>query len=247
MRPWHEDDRFWAVLESFLFDEEKKKSAVGEAGHAVKLLGVEPGAGILDLGCGPGRHSVELAKRGFRVTGVDRTARYLDKARTYASDQGVTVEFVLDDMRTFRRQAAFDGAINLYTSFGYFDDPEEDRRVLRNLRESLRPGARLVMEMAGKEILARIYTPKDWIELPDGSLLLFEREVEPGWTHLKNRWISIRDGERTEFHFTHRVYSAAELSALLTEEGFAVEAIHGGLDASPYDRQAQRLVAVARA
>jgi SAM-dependent methyltransferase len=247
MQPWHEDDRFWAVLETFLFDEEKKRAAVEDAGHAVRLLGVDPGAEILDLGCGPGRHSVELAKRGFRVTGVDRTARYLDKARTYASDQGVKVEFVLDDMRTFRRPAAFDGAVNLYTSFGYFDDQEEDRRVLRNLRESLRPGARLMMEMAGKEILARIYTPKDWIELPDGSLLLFEREVEPGWTIVKNRWISIRNGERTEFHFTHRVYSAAELSALLTEAGFAVEAIYGGLDGSPYDRQAQRLVAVARA
>ncbi len=247
MRPWHEDDRFWAVLESQLFDEEKKKAAIEEAGRVVRLLGLEPGAEILDLCCGPGRHSVELAKHGFRVTGVDRTSRYLEKARAYAAEQGVAVEFVQGDMRTFRRPAAFDGAVNLYTSFGYFEDPEEDRRVLRNLRESLRPGARLVMDMAGKEILARIYTPKDWLEYPDGSLLLFEREVMPGWSLLRNRWISLRGGERTEFHFTHRVYSAAELEGLLKGEGFTVEGVYGGLDGRPYDREALRLVAVARA
>jgi len=246
VQPWYEDDRFWAVLESQLFDEDKRKAAIEETGHVVRLLGLEPGAEILDLCCGPGRHSVELARRGFRVTGVDRTLRYLDRARAYAAEQGVAVEFVQDDMRTFRRPAAFDGAVNLYTSFGYFEDPEEDRRVLRNLRESLRPGARLVMDMAGKEILARIYTPKDWIEYPDGSLLLFEREVMPGWTLLRNRWISLRDGERAEFHFTHRVYSAAELEGLLKAEGFTVEAVYGGLDGRPYDREAQRLVAVAR-
>lgn len=101
--------------------------------------------------------------------------------------------------------------------------------------------------MAGKEILARIYTPKDWIELPDGSLVLLEREVERGSTIVKNRRISFRNRERTKFHSTHRVGSAAELAAVRTEAGLAVEAIHGGLDGNPSDRQARRVAAVERA
>ncbi len=244
-QPWYEDDRFWESLEPQLFDPARQQAAVGDVEHAIMLLQVKPGAEILDLCCGPGRHSVEFARLGYRATGVDRTARYLDRARARASEHHVSAEFVLEDMRRFRRPEAFDGAVNLFTSFGYFEDPEDDRRVLRNLHASLRPGARLVMDMAGKEWLAKIYTPKDWVENPDGSLMLFDREVLPGWTLVRNRWIWIRGAERTEFNFTHRIYSGAELAALLASEGFAVEGIYGSLDGKPYDRNAERLVAVA--
>jgi SAM-dependent methyltransferase len=244
--PWYEDDRFWALLEPQLFDELRKKSAAEEAAQTARLLKLEPPAQILDLCCGPGRHSVELAKLGYRVTGVDRTARYLERAKAHAAANGVTVEFVQDDMRAFLRPAGFDGAINMFTSFGYFEEVDEDRQVLRNLQESLRPGGRLVMDMAGKEVLARIYTPRHWVELPDESLVLFDREVTPGWGAVRNRWIYMTGAGRTEFNFTHRIYSAAELAASLEGAGFVVEGTYGGLDARPYDRSAERLVAVAR-
>lgn len=247
MLPWYEDDRLWAALEPHLFDEERKNAAIEEVDHVLKLLRLEAGSEVLDLCCGPGRHSLELARRGFKVTGVDRTARYLEKARMDAASQGLTVEFVRDDMRTFRRCGVFDGAINLFTSFGYFEDPEDDRVVLRNLRESLRPGARLVLEMVGKENIGRTYTPKDWVENTDGSFFLAERRVLPGWMMMRNRWIILRGGERAEFDFSHRIFSAVELEALLKQEGFAVEGVFGGLDASPYDLEAKRLVVVARA
>ena len=248
MPSWHEDDRFWAILEPQLFSDARKKEAVEEAAQATKLLGVAPGAQILDHCCGVGRHSVELAKLGFRVTGVDRTSRYLELARAHAAEQGVAVEFVLEDMRTFNRPQAFDGAINLFTSFGYFEDPEDDLRVLNHLRVSLRPGARLVMEMAGKEVLARIYTPKDWMEYPDGTVFLAERDVLPGWSMARNRWITIRpDGERIEFNFAHRIYSGAELESLVTRAGLKPLSSCGGLDGRPYDRDATRLVMVAQA
>ncbi len=247
MQPWYEDERLWVMLEPQLFDDKRKKEAAEEAQNVVKLLGLRQGAEILDLCCGPGRHSIELAKLGFRVTGVDRTEHYLDVARAHAATQGAAVEFVLQDMRTFRRPAAFDAAINLFTSFGYFEDPEDDRQVLRNLRESLRPGARLVMDMIGKETIARIFTEKDWVEYPDGTFFLAERHVMPEWTMMRNRWITIRGAEKAEFDFTHRIFSAAELKDLLEDMGFIVEGLYGGLDARPYDRDAPRLVAVARA
>jgi SAM-dependent methyltransferase len=248
MLAWHEDDRFWAILEPQLASEASRKAAAEEAAAAVKLLGTGSGAEILDHCCGIGRHSVELARLGFRVTGVDRTARYLDVARAEAAARGVAIEFVQEDARTFHRAKAFDGVVNLFTSFGYFDDPEDDLRVLRNLHGSLRPGGRLVMEMAGKEWLARVYAPKDWQQYPDGTFFLAEREVMPGWSLVRNRWIAISpNGERVEFNFTHRIFSGAELEALVAKAGFKPLALHGALDGRPYDRNAIRLVIVAEA
>ncbi|NIT57732.1 MAG: methyltransferase domain-containing protein, partial [Aliifodinibius sp.] len=115
-------------------------------------LGIEASSPILDLGCGIGRHTLELAHRGFTVTGVDRTQTYLNKAREKARIGGLEVEFVQADMRSFRRTGAFEAVINLFSSFGYFENPEEDRRVVENVYDSLKPGGRFLVEMMGKEV-----------------------------------------------------------------------------------------------
>ena len=242
--PWYENDRFWAVIDYLLSD--PKRPIEQETAQIKKLLNISDGAAVLDLCCGTGRYSVELARSGFRVTGVDRTPAYLNKARELAAEAGVDVEYVESDMRQFRRDGAFDAVVNLFTSFGYFEDPEDDLRVLRNVHASLRPGGRLVMDMAGREALAAKYTPRDWTELPDGALLLFDRDVLPGWSELRNRWIFIKNGERTEFNFTHRIYTGDSLARALSDAGFEVEGIYGSLDGSPYDRSATRLVAVGK-
>ena len=244
-KPWHEDDAFWRARDRFMFSPDKCEQAVVELDHVLELLQVPAGAAILDLCCGPGRHCVELARRGYAVTAVDRTTAYLDRARQRAAEAGVGVQFVEDDMRRFRRPDSFDAAINLFTSFGYFDDPDEDRQVLVNLHQSLRAGGRLVMEMMGKEILAPIFQPRGWDE-QDGVFLLGERTVERDWSWMKVREIYI-DGVRREEHLLeHRLYSAAELRALLTDVGFTDVQIYGSLEAIPYDQHAKRLVALAR-
>jgi SAM-dependent methyltransferase len=226
----------------------------------LKLLEVKPGARILDLCCGPGRHSLELARRGCRVTGVDRTALYLKKARAAARREKLDIEFVLKDMRRFRRPGAFDGAINLFTSFGYFRSPADDCRVVANLLHSLRPGGRLVMEMAGREVLARKFSERAWSE-QDGALLLEERKMTQDWSWIENRWIVIKGARKAmgqsagrdrprlsaqEFRFGLRIYSARELRTLLESVGFERVRCYGSLRGTPYDHTAERLVVVAR-
>ena len=234
-----------AAYEPGEYVEQESFMRASEIRELAERAGVAPGVSVLDLCCGPGRYSVELAKMGYQVTGVDRTRPYLDKARDLAATYNASVEFVEDDMRHFVRPAAFDAALSLFTSFGYFEDPEDDRRVLRNLCASLRPGGRLAVDVTGKETLARIYTPRDWMEFADGALLLFDREVEPGWNTVWNRWLFLKGGDKFEFKFTHRIYSSDSLARELTDAGFIVEGIYGGLDGSPYNREAKRLVAVA--
>jgi SAM-dependent methyltransferase len=245
MTVWHEQDEFWETMP--LFGERLWRIAPEQVEAIISLAQLEPGAAVLDLGCGEGRHSLELARRGYRVTGVDRTAAYLRIAREKAAAGGLELELVQADMREYLRPVAFEAAISMNTSFGYFDDPAENRRVLRNLYHSLKPDGVLVFETIGKEILARIFLPRDWQELPDGSLFLQDRKVSRDWTWMENRWVLVtREGRRREFAVTHEIYDGAGLRSMLLDAGFAAVALYGGLDGGAYDNEAQRLVAVAR-
>jgi SAM-dependent methyltransferase len=245
MVAWHEEDGFWETVP--LFGEARLELAPEEVDAALSLLGADAGAAVLDLCCGVGRHSLALAQRGYRVTGVDRTAAYLQRARERAMELGLEVEWVEADMRDFARPGAFHGAINLFSSFGYFEDPADDAKVAGNLFRSLKPGGRLVMEMMGKEILARIFAPRGWEEAADGTLLLQERAVARDWTWMEARWIVVQPGgQRREFAVGHRIYDGAGLRRLLLDAGFSTVEICGRLGGEPYDAGAQRLVAVAR-
>jgi SAM-dependent methyltransferase len=244
--PWHDDDALWEAVGPHLFSAERLEAAPGEAARAADLLGLPPGAAVLDLGCGPGRHALALARLGYRVTGVDRTRAYLDRARAAAEAEGLEVEWVRSDMREFRRDGAFDATVNMLTTFGYFEDPEDDRRVLRNVLASLCPGGELLVETIGKEVIARIFEPRAWEEADDGALWLFEREVDRDWSWMRNRWIRVHEGERREWRVEHRLFAGTELADWLAAAGFEQCRVYGSLDGAPYDNEAERLVVVGR-
>jgi SAM-dependent methyltransferase len=241
---WYEDDSFWEAFCGELFSSERLAGTPQEVDQLIELLQLQPGAKVLDLCCGVGRHSLELARRGFEVTGLDRTAEFLDQARRGADAEGLHVDFVQADMRRFCALEEFDAVVNLFTSFGYFEDPYDDKRVVLNAYASLKRGGKLLIELIGKEILARKFQARDWLE-HDGRIVLQERQVSDGWSWMKNRWILFENGQQKEFTFGHRVYSATELTDLLKRCGFAKVKVFGNLAGAPYNDQAQRLVTVA--
>lgn len=245
MSDWFEDEALWRATASFMFADERWIRAPEEVDGILELTGVETPASVLDMACGPGRHCLELARRGFRVTGVDRSPGHLETARRRAEKEGLDVRLIESDMREFAEPGGFELVLNLYTSFGFFEDPEEDRRVARNMVDALAPGGRLVMDLMGKEVVARIFRSRDWRET-DGELWLFERAVTDGWSWMENRWIRIRDGERREWSVDHRIYAASELTAMLAETGLAGVRTYGSLKGAPYDHEAERLVVVGR-
>lgn len=243
-QPWHEDTEFWEAFQPFVFPPEKFEEAPGQIEQLLSLLNLPSDAHVADIPCGLGRHAVELAKRGDRVTAVDATASYLSQAREHAADADVEVEFVHEDMRTFRRPESFDAILNLYTSFGYFETWDDDERTARNFYESLKPGGVLLMSLASKEILDRTFEKRTWSER-DGRYILEEHEIKDDWSWIENRWIIV-DDQVQEFTVSHRLYSAFELSELLERVGFDGVAIHGDFEGSDYDETANRLVIVAR-
>lgn len=245
IKPWHEDDSFWERWEPVMFTPQKIADAVEEVTKIVKLLNIQPGSSILDLCCGIGRHSLELARRGYRVTGVDRTKGYLDKARKQVKEEGLDIEFVQGDMRLFSRPGAFDIAISMFTSFSYFEDPQEDKRVVKNVFESLKIGGRFIIQMHGKETLAKIFKERDWNEYKDdGVIVLHERKVSQNWSWMENRWIMLKGNECIENEISHRLYAGSEIAALLRDCGFKRVDVYGDLEGNLYDHTAQQLVAV---
>ncbi|HLV43732.1 MAG TPA: class I SAM-dependent methyltransferase [Aggregatilineales bacterium] len=246
MTTWHEQDEWWEAIAPVLFGQRAWALAPQQVEQVLALAGMEPPVRVLDMPAGVGRHALEFARLGCTVTAVDRTAAYLNRARAQAEELGLKIEFVQSDMRAFEREGAFDLAVNLFTSFGYFDDQADDLQVLRNFYTSLRPGGVFVMDMMGKEVLARIFQARDWRELEDGTLLLEERKVQQDWSWMENRWILIRNGERRDFPLSHRLYGATGLKALLQQAGFQNIRMYGDLGGDAYDERARRLIAVAR-
>jgi len=246
MKEWYEQDEFWQAFSEMMFPEKVWENAVNEVDGIIALTNLPQNSSVLDLACGPGRHCISFARRGFSVTGVDRTAFYLDQAKKRAEDENLNVEWIHEDMRRFCRPDAFDLAINMLTAFGYFQDPSDDVVVAKNLYRSLKHGGKLVMDIMGKEVLARIFRANDWQEYPDGTIMLQERKINPGWDWIENRWIVIKGSERKDFSLSHRIYSAVELSQLLLIAGFSSVQTYGDAAGSPYDNNAKRLVMVAQ-
>lgn len=244
MTAWYEDESFWQATFSFMFPEERLAAGGDDVDRILTRTGLE-GADVLDLCAGPGRHAVPLARRGCRVTAVDRSPFLLDKARERVRAAGVEVEFVQEDMRRFQRPGAFDLAVSLFSSFGYFDDTADDRTVLANVFYSLRPGGRLVMDLLGKEVLARVYRPVHVSYTPEGTAVYQETEILPDWTRARCRWTLVQGDEARTFDFHLNLYSGVELRALLRSVGFADITLSGGLDGSAYDVTAGRLGVVA--
>jgi SAM-dependent methyltransferase len=245
VKAWYENDNWWEAMAPVLFPAARWENTAAEVNRLLQLTGLKPDATVLDLCCGQGRHSLELARRGFNVTGVDRTGHYLAKGTGRAEAEGLAVEFILDDMRSFCRENSFDAVINMFTSFGYFDNQEDDYKVASNAYRSLKPGGVFLLDLMGKEVLARIFRERDWFRADD-TIILEERKVSRNWGWVEAHWTLLKGSERREVTMSHRLYSAAELVMLLKRSGFKAVDIYGSLDGCPYNHAASRLVALAR-
>jgi SAM-dependent methyltransferase len=189
---------------------------------------------------------VELARRGVRVTGVDRSPFMLDRARERASAHQVDIDWILSDMRDFDAPAQYDLVLSLFTSFGYFEDEEDNARVLRRVRQSLRPGGCFVLDTMNKERLAAVFSPAHCSQTEDGRLLVERRRILPDWEQIESTWYVLDAGHYEAFTIRHWLYSGAELRRLLVAAGFGSVALYGSYAGAPFTGDA-RLHIVARA
>jgi SAM-dependent methyltransferase len=206
---------------------------VRQVDFLVERLGLESGASVLDVACGRGRHSVELARRGFRVTGIDLSPRSLELARTAATEAAVEVEFRRLDMRELDYERAFEGVINLFTSFGFFEEDEENDRVLSGIERALRPGGRFLIDTINPIALARVFQERNWREFEDGTVFTEHRWQDQLTGRGGATWTFIRpDGSRAVLDHSVRFYAPWELRLALERAGLVVEGAWASFDGS---------------
>ena len=179
------------------------------------------------------------------MVGLDLSGDLLAEARYRASQRGLTIDFIQGDMRRLPFQAEFDALINVFTSFGYFEDTE-NAQVLKEAAKCLRPQGRFLIEMINRDGILRNFQPRMWQGLPDGFLLI-ETNFDPLTSRTAGRTVFISQaGQVREYPLFTRAYSVHELRTLLLESGFAQVEVYGGLDRSPFALDGLRMVAVAR-
>ena len=211
----------------------------------VRLLEPPAGAELLDVPCGHGRIANRLAARGMRVTGLDLTVGFLELARERAAAAGVEVEYLQGDMRELPFEGRFDALVNWFTSFGYFDD-DTNRRVLEGFRRALRPGGRLLLELASRDLLItslpRHDAPAVWLAERDDDLMIDKVTLDTARGRSHTERIVVRGGRVRRQEFSLSQPSASELAEWLREAGFDQVELFDESGAA-FGRTSRRLVA----
>lgn len=202
-------------------------------------------ADVLDLACGFGRHAIGMAKLGYHVTGLDFNPKYLEIAACDAKEAGASVTWRAGDMRDLGGSPTFDGVYSYFTSFGYFED-DENERVLAAVARVLKPGRRFLLDLMNRDWLLTHAQQRTWTQRDDGALLMEETSLELVRSRVISRQILIdpQGGPQVTKEYSLRAYTCAELSALLKRHGLAVVEVWGGVDRQPFSAESRRLVIV---
>ncbi|HEX2808727.1 MAG TPA: class I SAM-dependent methyltransferase [Kineosporiaceae bacterium] len=214
------DDSSSAVLGEHTSNTADTRSEA-DADLIVRLLGLDSGASVLDVGCGHGRIARRLAARGALVTGVDVSTPFLERARSDAASTGVEVTFCLGDMRDLTAYAGrFDAVISWATAYGYFDDAT-NRAVLGQMRGALVNGGRLVMDLNNIASRLRDFRPSRVAAQRGPHDLLVDRyHLDPVTSRLEVTRTVVREGRARELTFVVRLFTFTELRDWLQAAGF---------------------------
>jgi SAM-dependent methyltransferase len=238
---WEEffDEDYLAV-----YKDRDTQTADREVAFVRKTLRLRRGQRVLDICCGYGRHAVRLAKSGLQVTGLDRNALFLKRARRTAKREGVKVAWVKEDVRVMDLDPSFDAAINLFTSIGYFDNEEDNYQIVARGVAALKPGGWFLLDTINRDRIIR--NPQGSMWLPMGRGVVLE---SPAYDWQRGRMNSRRilvypNGKRRETRISLRLYTVAEVAMMFNRAGLTVTRVFGGFDGSEYGADSPRIVMI---
>jgi len=209
-----------------------------------RLLSLKKKNTVLDLGCGHGRISNELAQRGIHMTGLDSSEFFLNVAREAADNANAMVDYVIGDMRSLPWQDKFDGIFCWYTTYGYFSD-SDNIEVLRQCFKALKEGGQVLIEQSHRNALLRRGMPQTELTRRDDDLMIDQIDYDIMKERTCTQRMMVRDGSVRTANFSIRLYSFAELYDRLAGVGFS--SIEGfGRGGEPLSTYNPRLLVVAQ-
>ena len=224
----------------------EREAARMQVDFVVDKLNLQPGARVLDLCCGQGRHLLELTRRGFSVLGYDLSAYMLDRCRELAEKEGMRPELVRGDMRKLDFDSEFNAVINMRTSFGYLESEDEDQKVLDVVYKALKLGGRFLSDQINRDSLMRRYKEQFWVRNSGGDILVVDSrfDVRTG-RNIVREMAFHADGSRSEADHDIRLYTCREFEDKLIRAGLRIESVWGDWDSSPFDLEHRHMLIIA--
>jgi ubiquinone/menaquinone biosynthesis C-methylase UbiE len=217
-----------------------------EVARLIEVMGLPVGARVLDVPCGQGRHAHLLAEAGYRVRGVDLSRDLLAVAKQRGTSPDL--RYTRADMRRLPRSwtGRFDAVANLFTSFGFFLEPDDDARVISEFARVLEPGGLLVWHGASRDGVMARFLSRDWWTTRNGTVIGHEREFDPlsGVLTVKSTW----RGPRTAGQREHRIrlYTATRLAELFRDAGLIIYETFDAWRNRPLSRRSSEMLLLAR-
>jgi ubiquinone/menaquinone biosynthesis C-methylase UbiE len=229
-----------------------REKAVREIGAMMKWMNLRQGSAVLDIGCGVGRHAQALKALGYKVTGMDLSEVLLAEAR--CNDPEGCIDWVKGDMRRLPFESeTYDATVNWFTSFGYFDDLQDNVRVLQEMMRVLRPGGRYLIDFLNPTFLKRHLIPvSERVDKPSGLHITERRSIEDDFVVKK---IEVKpqiddsgnQGASRNYKERVRLIGLLQFEEMLTETGLALDKVYGDYDGNAYAADSsKRLILLGR-
>ena len=243
MSHWTEDffTGFWSVMQKAA---PMADVAAEEARVLRRILRLRKGSRVADVPCGDGRISLELARAGCRVVGVDACEPSIRRARRQFRKAGLPGTFHHGDMRDLGLPREFNAVINWWGSFGYFDD-DTNLRVLRGFADILVPGGRVLIDQVNRERVLRQFLKTVSFE-NFGVRVTTRNSWDAKRQRINGAWLFERGGKRTHRRSSIRLYTPSQMEALMESAGLTLEFICDGKTGLPFTRGSRRMSAVGR-
>lgn len=226
---------FFDIQNNFNSSEDNK----AEAEFIIKALNLQPGENVLDIPCGLGRLTMELAEYGCKMTGLDFTKDYLDFFEKAASERDLNITFYHGDMRQPPWREQFDAAFNVGGSFGYFDD-DENEKFIKSVYDTLKPGGRFLIMAHVAESLFPMFRKKDWSRAGK-SIVLDDRSYDIENNRIISEWTIIQGAETTVQYSSMRIYTYSEMCDMFKSAGFGDLKAYGSIEGDPFQFRSKRL------
>ncbi len=206
----------------------------------LSFLAPEPGSTFIDIACGKGRHALQLSQNGFQTTGVDLSDNSIQQASQFSND---LLSFFVHDIRTPYSCGPFDYALNLFTSFGYFETMPEHYVALENIYNVLKPGGIFVFDYFNSEAINCGIATNKSIEI---NGIKFDTSKSISGDHIVKS-INVIDGEKS-MDFEERVMalSFVEIQKMLEAIGFEMISFHGNYQLEEYHSEQPRVIIIAK-
>ena len=225
-----------------------KQRTLTEVDGVIRLLNLKPKSKILDIPCGYGRHSIELAKRGFVVAGSELNAQHLSIAKKEARKNSAKIQFVRENMLEIDYKPKFDAVVNMFYSFGFFEKEEDNFKVLQNFFKVLKPGGKFLMhtDVNIPRILNGKYKHDEVRTLKSDKKLRIIDDYDPVTKRINGAWILIdKKSNEERKDYSVRVYTKDEFIKLCKRAGFKFCEVFSDWSGKPYDSNSEDMIVVA--